>query len=686
MSMGVLILSSCVDEYTYDPAKDPTYVGSAPSELDFSTTQNVQLCFNYTAMDGFTSVYDVYTEYPLDEHGSLRKDLTPIAGGIHVAGQSDPNRVIPSYVNELYVYSPSLFVPLVSYAKVANGVADFEIAEIKTKSSGEMAKTRSTPYEFWSKFPDKYLKEENDFYQETTAGNYKYDLIAPDKKRALSSKVATDIANAFPESQIVDRKYYKDATITIQAEGAEVFLSILYGGGSFNNSLSYIVNTGAKKFEDMSRNERDELDFEVINVFQYADVYTNTFKTQFNRGLTPGNYVQLLYKNEEGNYVKEFPKGAQIAWILNSNRFDDKSTGLKLKSKEDRSFTGSNYSVSNWNNNRNLTIDENGDSCSTTNYNIFFSTVDEDDYVYNCFGFEDKSGEWIHNGGSDGDCNDVIFHVMTNPADAIIPPPTIPSEEIEHTEEKKGILAFEDNWPKQGDYDMNDVVVKYVSTITYVKKQEEGALVTVKRVVDKFSLIHTGATFHNAFSYKVDLSPSVIESIKITNERTQVESDYTGDIVKDGDGFIIDLCADVAAVITPMEFGTEPQDYTVVMTFKEGAVKEEDLDETNKKYAKAPYNPFISPKSGVEVHLSNYPPTGRAEKGLFGTEDDRSKGDEDLWYVSGDNNLFPFAIHLSDVGDEFTVPAEYYKISETYPRYENWVNSGMTTDKNWYIK
>ena len=684
LSIGSLVLAGCVDEYTYDPEKDPTYVGSAPSELDFSTTQNVQLHFNYTAMDGFTSVYDVYTEYPLDEQGSLRKDLTPIAGGIHVTGQADPNRVIPSYVNELYVYSPSLFVPLVSYAKVANGVADFEIAEIKTSQVRTRDNQDDLPViggDFNGVVPSKYLKDKEDYYQETAGGNLKFDLINPDYQKNMSPVIATAIGAAFPEREIVDPEYYQDATIVIEngkedGTGAEVFVSILHSGASFSNSLSYLVYD---KDDDLAGfTKGDAMKSATINIFQYADVYGNPVQhvTKRYRGLSPGKYVQLLYPLGNGEYSKEFPVGAKIVWKLHPNGFS-----------EDERFMVYNrmrglFSYPDWNLENNRTIDSKEQGEGTNNYTIFFSAKDEEGYVYNCFGFEDAPGAWWLNGGADGDCNDVIFHVMTNPENAITPPPTIPTEEIEKTEEKKGILAFEDNWPEQGDYDMNDVVVKYASTITYVKKQEENAPVTVKRVVDKFSLIHTGAAFHNAFSYKVHLNPSVIESIKITNERTQAVYDYTTEIDKERDGFIIDLCADVAAVITPMEFGTEPQNYTVVMTFKEGAVNEKDFVDVS-----APYNPFISPveHKGVEVHLSNCPPTGRADMDLFGTVDDRSDK-KDLWYVSGENNMFPFAIHLADADDDFTVPAEYDKIYVTYPKYMDWVNSGMTDHKDWYKK
>ena len=48
----------------------------------------------------------------------------------------------------------------------------------------------------------------------------------------------------------------------------------------------------------------------------------------------------------------------------------------------------------------------------------------------------------------------------------------------------KGIVAFEDNWPSKGDYDLNDAIVKYKSELSYNTKNE------VLAAEDELSLIH----------------------------------------------------------------------------------------------------------------------------------------------------------------------------------------------------
>ncbi|GEM_PF-2147659 len=672
-----LFTVSCTDKDYYDPDQDP--IGLNASTLDFSTSQKVKLELNYDAVEGFVSTFDLYDDDPF-KGGSFREDLKPIAAGINVMGYSQLSRVIPSYVTDLYVYSENLFVPLLSHAKIVNGVASFEPIDIET--SGSIETRAGNAGNLGKSKINVYLKQQSDFYAETSGGNYMYDLINPDEQRVIAPEILTAIGNTFRESKIADEKYYKDATIKINKAnpgqtGAEVFVAMLFSGASWNNSLSYFVYTGDKALEDLSTEEVEAL--EIINIFQYADVHTNSKEGKKGiKGLTPGKYVQLLYRNENGELVKEFPVGAQIGWALSPNAFQPNTFTVS----EPTSYVAHRlFSVSYWNEPNKKASDFKETGRRTNNYNIFFSATDNEGYTYNCFGFEDNPQL-----GGDGDCNDVIFHVLTYPNDAIAPPPSITEEEIEKTEEKSGILAFEDNWPEKGDYDLNDLVVKYTSEIAYVYtvEKENGNVTgtsdaTVKRVKDTFSFINNGATFNNKFSYKVNLSPNVIENITIIDP-SGTGRDYN--ITSDGNGFIIDV-ADNPLKFEPAIVSV-PQDYTVIMEFKEGMVSQGEFTEIA-----APYNPFITPQgnnhNGAEIHLPMYAPTGRVNMDLFKTLDDRSNPSANLWYVSGENNKYPFAIHLAGAGSDFTIPQEEQQIHITYPRYTNWVESDMNEDKDWYL-
>ena len=58
----------------------------------------------------------------------------------------------------------------------------------------------------------------------------------------------------------------------------------------------------------------------------------------------------------------------------------------------------------------------------------------------------------------------MMFNIWSNPIEAIAP--DVPSVDpidpddasVAYRMTYKGILAFEDNWPSKGDYDLNDVI------------------------------------------------------------------------------------------------------------------------------------------------------------------------------------------------------------------------------------
>ena len=86
---------------------------------------------------------------------------------------------------------------------------------------------------------------------------------------------------------------------------------------------------------------------------------------------------------------------------------------------------------------------------------VFNAGTEEEPFV--CIGFEDDYRRNFYP-TADEDFNDVMFHIKTDPVDAIKPVEPIPSEveEVSTIVTKNGILAFEDNWPSEGDYDLND--------------------------------------------------------------------------------------------------------------------------------------------------------------------------------------------------------------------------------------
>lgn len=671
LAIFILIFIGCQDKDYYDPDfNPPTEVGNDPSTLDFSTTQKVIFDLNYDVPGGNVSAFQGYAENPFVKNSSggwdMRNDLMPVTSGIFMAGSSEIVRTLPAYIDELYLYSPHLFVPRLVHGKVDNGRITFREVDLNMPINEDDAATRS----FGSGSFDHYLtgKTLTNVYE--GAGIYYY---RPQDQYITKKDFPTTVRNAittiFPEGKKADLKYYSDATVYIHkddgsGQGAELWVSVISATAQYNNSLAYFCYDGPK--EDLARmTQQERSQFYVICPFQFAKSSSTMYGA-----LRPGEYVKLKYYDKRTGQLKDkFPVGTTVGWILSANGFVvNGSQGYT------RNRSGSYpwyYSVSAWN-----------PETANKNHTILFSAKDGDE-SYICFGFEDDNNDLPK---GDGDCNDVMFHVLTKPGDAIIPPPEIPEEgTIETTDTKYGYLAFEDNWPKKGDYDLNDVVAKYTSTITYIQKIKKTQLPVnrvakapdepyVKKVEDRISLVHAGADYENSFAYKVDISAQRLKSITVNGSPVSP--------IIDGEGFLVELCANVNEVIVPYEYGTTPKDYDIVMEFTEEEGSHVTQDEFNANELHAPYNPYISPKEGVEVHLPMYRATSRAKDSYFGTEDDRSGNG--LWYVSGDRNNYPFAIHLSGI-DNFLIPVEKESIDKTYPNYNNWVDSDKTEDKDWYL-
>ena len=148
---GIIFFAGCSDEGYHEPIDEPeeTIVDNPtddddnddpdegddddkpddpdkPSTPNFSTTQTVTFYMNYNVTNATSITFDAYPVYPLDANNNLLSGLYSVAGGIYDPNKSSFTRVIPLYVKELYVYSLNPKVPLLSHAKIIDGVASFK--------------------------------------------------------------------------------------------------------------------------------------------------------------------------------------------------------------------------------------------------------------------------------------------------------------------------------------------------------------------------------------------------------------------------------------------------------------------------------------------------------------------------------------------------------------------------------
>ena len=644
-----------------------------PSLLDYSTTQSVKFNLVYDVPKGYVATFDVYGENPFveeeikDQDGTMVKrlalntNLTPISGGISISGNYNLTKTIPGYVKELYVHSTSMFVPTLMKATIQSGVADFKTVNLSgeaTRSSSPATRTLA------DKMPDHYFLYAGDVG--ATSLNATRDVLIPDatdefhKPRiAFHEEVPAGVFNrinaAFPEKQRIEpTSPYLSRTSLYLEKAAKVWISIIHTDGTqWDNTLGYFYHNG-KDLSGLVHEQRQGLTNKEIIAVPLAKLKATDSKLT----LTSGDYIQLQYFNEETQqWVDEFPADLTIGWLLHPKTYDRVNKRLAL--------SGWQWPLCSINT---LNTDNHRIDCI-----VFDAGTEEEPFV--CIGFED---DYRRNNypSADEDFNDVMFHIKTDPADAIEPVEPIPSEEedVETIVTKKGVLAFEDNWPNEGDYDLNDVVVRYNSKATLTNRAGESVSYLTK-LEDRFSLLHTGASFPNKFGFKVNIDPDYVKNITVNGEaRTPIKDDF------DGIGFIVDVIENAlkALPVIPYE-PSEPCHFDIVIEFKDG------VTEAQWETVCAPYNPFITPKTGTEVHLPYYSPTNRVDLSLFNTGHDRSDVANKVYYVSGEKVLYPFALHLSGV-DTFINLGEKQRINETYPNYDNWVKSNGTEYRDWYLK
>ncbi|NDV80587.1 LruC domain-containing protein [Bacteroides sp. 51] len=660
------------------PGEEDDDNNDQPSLLDYSTTQSVKFNLVYDdAPKGYAATFEVYSENPFIEEDfkmssepgaptvkrpTLNTNLTPISGGISISGKYNLTKTIPSYVKELYVYSTSMFVPTLMKATIQNGVADFtrvDLTDEVTRNSSPATRTVA------DKRPDFCLLYEGGGVGETSL-NASNDLLLPNGAvgpnhepciavhHDIPGEVLSKINAAFPEKQKVekDSPYLSEASLYLN-KPAQVWISIIHTGAQWENTLGYFYHDGPAN--ELVHENRTGITNKEIIAIPLAKLKTSDSKL----ALQSGDYVQLKYFNETTQqWENEFPAGLTIGWLLHPKSYD--RTNKRLAA------SGWQWPLCSIN-----TLNTDGHRIDCI---VFDAGTEAKPFV--CVGFED---DYRRNNypAADEDFNDLIFHVLTDPIDAIKPVEPIPSEEedVETTVNKKGILAFEDNWPSEGDYDLNDVVMRYSSKATLTCKPGEQVAYMTK-LEDRFSLIHTGADLPNKFGFKVNIDPSYVKSISVNGKaHTYIKDNF------DGIGFIVDLCNDATNTppVVPYQPNTQPFHYDIVMEFEDGITEEQ------WEAACAPYNPFITPKDKTEVHLPYYPPTDRADLSHFGTKHDRSDVEKKIYYVSGEKVLYPFALHLSGV-DTFINLGEHDRINITYPDYDNWVKSNGKEYRDWYLK
>ena len=611
--MAFLFMGCERDVYNPNNGKDDE---KTPNSFDFSTTSSIQVNVKYDVPEGYKVLFEIYLENPftIDKNGQIMKrtDLKPVIRRMTDGnGAYNGKEIISSdYGDEAYIYTSYIGVHNIFKTVIAENAIT---AYIKWDTADDSPQTRAG----WQA-PKGYH----------TLGTWSIrgypNYLDKNNNITIPGDVLTIINKTLTEGGTCPEQYRQSIDFEIndpQGRDAEVYVRMIGGGSGAASAFGYYCyKTGASLSE--------------IKKAPKCIVFPNTLMDDYYNkrasGLKGGESVKLHYIDSNGvDQGTVFPNGVKIGWfLLNDSFYGGNSTPF--------------YS----------TTELNEDNRTHT------AAFRIDDFIV--LSFED----W-----TDEDYNDSQFNVWSNPIEAITNPdipdlkPGSGDEDKKYSLEYKGIVAFEDCWPNKGDYDLNDVIVRYQSVLNFNSNNQ------VLSTEDTYELLWSGATFKNGFAYQLNTERS--------NTSTEMLATST---TFNGQGLDADLSKATVNVflsaVNVTEGNRKTATYKIKNTFKSPLPHE--------TLGVPPYNPFIMVHDGLgkprtEVHLVNYPPTEKADMTLFHTGEDLSSVPTSYYIANGN---YPFAIHLSGA-TSFNTP-ESHPIDKSFEHFMDWVNSNGANYKDWY--
>ena len=594
-------------------------------DFNYETTEEVEVQIrlldrgNIPVPGIFFSIYD---KDP-DENGNLMaKGVTDVNGSyfttINISNLLD-NIVVIGYMNTYEV-------------EVSNGSAILELGG--AGSSERIADAIESP-------KDGFFNYINDYNANGIPSDMGTDYI--------DAEFLQRIDEALPERKPVPEyhpEYLAEGSQlnTVLEEDAEVWVTFVNEGAGYKNSLGYYtynVNDGAPAD---------------INLLQHNIIFPNVSYYGNGNYLNPGDKV----------YLGQFEAGTVIGWFLVANGW----TNGSVSEVRTRYYSNPEF---------------NPEEAQYQQHNVFLHDEDSGKFL---LAFED-----LLRPGGDNDFNDAVFYVTSNPIDAIDPGdvvgiegedsdddgvsdlyddyPNDPERAFDNyypSENGWGTLAFEDYWPRKGDYDMNDLVVNYHYHTIHSPENK------LKDIIGTIEVRAIGASYHNGFAIELPIVSSNI-------------LDYSGDIegVEQNNNLaVVNVFNDAYDVINPPGEGfvntEEGMEYFEPESVIFGVTLIDPVDLSSLNY-QLPYNPFIRVNGDLEkeIHLPNMRPTPNADTSLFGTEDDNTSMYTDNFYKSYDN--LPWAINIPC---NWYYPKERNEITWGYRYFAEWAESSGTVHEDWY--
>lgn len=665
----LVVLASCdldLPENTIDPSANavPMEELSVPEGFNFATTHTVRLNVSANDANGELLLNIPFQIFSPD--GESWVEMQTATTG--TSGQAQIEVVLPTAVQKILVKTLYLGLPAE------------KLVEVGTSSQVDILLGEENREGYVGSSDEEYFTLNNDNTASTTSNttvgsrsgfNFKYMgnfnnsgkpsyLVTPND---VVSQNLLEVVNAsLPEGQPVPSyhpEYLANDLVTKVEliEDAAVWVTFVHEGAGYMNALgyySYPTNEPPKEVDDID-------DLKII--------FPNVSYNGSGGSLTTGNKV----------YLGAFEAGTTIGWFLVPDGWNASKKKVELKQGMDIIFS-----------------DKKLNTFTAEQYRQHVALLYDQSLQKLILGMED-----ISRPGGDNDFNDAIFYVTANPFTAVKTDNLAPAKNEDDDDEdgvnnsvdvepknpeiafhnyspaqgQYGTLAFEDLFPNQGDYDMNDLVVDY-NFKEYLNAKND-----VVKMDISLKLRASGGVQENGFGIELGVSPDKIASFTGNKVSSSNLSFAANGLEEKQDKAVLiafsnalELLGGGTLINTEKEQAEMPTvELNMSVTFKSPVSREE--------LGSAPFNPFMFANTlrGKEVHLPGHHPTTLATKDFFGSGDDATKPDAGIFYQTASG--LPFAINIPV---SFAYPVERAPINASHLMFTKWAESGGSLFSDWY--
>jgi hypothetical protein len=669
----VLVCSATIysckgNEDLYDP--DVSSSKDVSTVFDFTTSKIVSLNIDY-GYKGCQVLFQIFKEDPLNENGT-RNSVEPVFkaytnNNCQYIGKLE----LPTNVTSVYLYTDYLGLPVCIPLTVENNTVKYAKVSPSTKAATRTEASLSIGGNYWRLNSSYNLYALYDNYNTTDYSKWGRTLYYGESFWVPSnSKVKGLFTNAdasgtdsylgsllsrvskvlytydrFGDKSKKDNSVYvkDDAHVnTTVLKNAHIDLVFLTANGQlYQNAMSYYYYPTGKAI--------------TVDEIKALPKYVVFPRTGY--GPIPNQQVKVRLQFFGANYneagTETFPAGYTIGWMLIPDILDADHSAVTTSYVNPISSVND-YIITAYKNNGGVYSNH---IANTDQLNGFITLYDATAQK-SVIGIEDMTYKGKKEDGrldNDQSFEDMLFYVDADPVEAIYDPdqPIIPDEKptIVDVEDisRFGTYAFEDVWPKGGDYDLNDVVIEYSTNVTFNGDN-------VKKIVDTYKIVSKvgSATKKDAFGFIIKDTYGGTITCNAPNFLKETENQYL-------------LFTD-----SRNEIG---KTYTVTRTFSEGNYPSYSSYQRN-------YNPFIvtdyvaGNKNRTEVHLP------KAEASPLASSNNTG---DNAYYVNKDGT-YPFSINLYQVSG-FTQVTELSKIGSVgeYPLFNTWAQSKGTSNTDWYL-